>query len=53
MNNPFFKNFGPFKIDDILESLNYSNKDDYKGEAFVEGKRMADAQWSATIVDKK
>ena len=25
----------------------------YKGEAFVDGKRMADAQWSATIVDKK
>ena len=25
----------------------------YKGEAFVEGKKMADAQWSATIVDKK
>ena len=25
----------------------------YKGEAFVSGKRMADAQWSATIVDKK
>ena len=25
----------------------------YKGEAFVEGKRMADALWSATIVDKK
>ena len=25
----------------------------YKGEAFVEGQRMADAQWSATIVDKK
>ena len=25
----------------------------YKGDAFVEGKRMADAQWSATIVDKK
>ena len=24
----------------------------YKGEAFVEGKRMADAQWSASIVDK-
>ena len=24
----------------------------YKGEAFVKGKRMADAQWSATIVDK-
>ena len=25
----------------------------YKGEAIVEGKRMADAQWSATIVDRK
>ena len=25
----------------------------YKGEAFVEGKKMADAQWSATVVDKK
>tara|TARA_B110000914_G_scaffold208475_1_gene205987 strand:- start:9 stop:461 length:453 start_codon:yes stop_codon:yes gene_type:complete len=25
----------------------------YKGDAFVEGKKMADAQWSATIVDKK
>ena len=25
----------------------------YKGEALVDGKRMADAQWSATIVDRK
>ena len=25
----------------------------YKGEAFVSGKKMADALWSATIVDKK
>ena len=25
----------------------------YQGEAFVEGKKMADAQWSATIVDRK
>ena len=25
----------------------------YKGEAFVEDKKMADAMWSATIVDKK
>ena len=25
----------------------------YKGEAFVEGKKMADAIWSATIVDRK
>ena len=25
----------------------------YKGEAFVEEKKMADAQWAATIVDRK
>ena len=25
----------------------------YKGDAFVEGKKMAEAIWSATIVDKK
>ena len=25
----------------------------YKGEAFVDTKKMADAQWSATIVDRK
>ena len=25
----------------------------YKGEAFVSDKKMADAQWSATIVDRK
>ncbi len=25
----------------------------YKGEAFVRGKKMADAQWAATIVDRK
>ena len=25
----------------------------YKGEAFVEGKKMADAVWSASIVDRK
>ena len=25
----------------------------YQGEAFVKGKKMADAQWAATIVDRK
>ena len=25
----------------------------YKGEAVVDGKKMADAQWAATIVDRK
>ena len=50
---------------DSGEALEFSNKLNieairshgkvwkYKGEAFVEGKKMADAQWSATIVDRK
>ena len=25
----------------------------YQGVAFVDGKKMADAQWAATIVDRK
>ena len=25
----------------------------YKGDAYVDGKKMADAQWAATIVDRK
>ena len=25
----------------------------YQGEAFVDGNKMADAQWAATIVDRK
>ena len=25
----------------------------YRGDAFVDGKKMADAQWAATIVDRK
>ena len=25
----------------------------YKGEAYVDGKKMADAMWSATVVDRK
>ena len=41
MNNPFFKNKGPFKIDKLLKLASVANK------------KMADAQWSATIVDRK
>ena len=64
MVNPFFRNNGPFKIFDILKLINLDDLNieairshgrvwKYKGEAYVEGKKMADAQWSATIVDKK
>ena len=30
MNNPFFKNKGPFKIDALLKQANLSNKDNFK-----------------------
>ena len=64
MINPFFRNNGPFKLSDILQLINLDDLNieairshgrvwKYKGEAFVAGKKMADAQWSATIVDKK
>ena len=105
MDNPFFKNNGPFKFRDILKDLNLENEDNnqdqniidikdlqnsksneitflhskkYKMAAnntkasfcitsenlknelpkkctpiIVDNKKMADAIWSATIVDKK
>ena len=34
-------------------AIMYVKKDEYKGIAKVDGKRMADAEWSATIVDRK
>ena len=30
MLNPFFKNVGPFTIDEILKSINVDNKENYK-----------------------
>ena len=32
MINPFFKNYGPFKVDDFLKSLNILNSDNYKDD---------------------
>ena len=56
MFNPFFANSGPFNILEILkiEAIrSHGRVWKYKGEAFVDDKKMADAVWSATIVDKK
>ena len=63
MSNPFFINNGPFKISEIFKILNIELKIEairshgrvwkYKGDAFVNGLKMADAIWSATIVDRK
>ena len=50
MINPFFENKGPKKIEAIRS---HGKVWKYKGEAYVSEKKMADAQWSATIVDKK
>ena len=36
-----------------IEAMIYCRVWKYKGEAFVDNKKMADAIWSATIVDKK
>ncbi len=37
-----------------IEAIRYHGRVwKYKGEAIVDNKRMADAQWSATIVDRK
>ena len=50
MINPFFQNKGPLKIEAIRS---HGRVWKYKGEAFVDDIKMADAIWSATIVDKK
>ena len=42
------------KLELNIEAIrSHGNVWKYKGEAFVEGNKMADAQWSATIVDWK
>ena len=49
--NPVFPNC---KLELNIEAIRSHGKVwKYKGEAFVDRKRMADAQWSATIVDRK
>ena len=37
----------------IESSRSHGKVRKYEGEAHIEGKKMADAQWSATIVDRK
>ena len=37
MSNPFFKNKGPFKINDLLELSNIDNKENFnKSKAIIE-----------------
>ena len=44
MNNPFFKNYGPFKIDDLLEYLNLSNTNNYKTDLIHDVKDLPSAK---------
>ena len=43
MKNPFFKNYGPFKINDILKYLSLSNIDDYKDDLVYNVKDLSSA----------
>ena len=44
MNNFFFKNNGPFKIDDILNHLNLSNSDNFKSDLIYDVKDLSSAK---------
>ena len=44
MNNPFFKNNGPFKIDDILKYLNLSNSNQFSIDLIHDVKDLASAK---------
>ena len=44
MNNPFFKNYGPFKIDDLLKYLNLSNIDKYNTDLIHDVKDLSSAK---------
>ena len=44
MYNPFFKNNGPFKIDDIFDFLNISNNDNFKFDLIYDVKDLSSAQ---------
>ena len=43
MINPFFKNQGPFKIEDILHSSNTGNKNNYTGSKIIDIKDLVTA----------
>ena len=40
MQNPFFKNYGPFDITDIINLLNSDNKDIYQGQKLMDIKDL-------------
>jgi UDP-3-O-[3-hydroxymyristoyl] glucosamine N-acyltransferase len=44
VNNPFFKNYGPFKIDDLLKDLNLSNANKYNTDLIEDVKDLSSAQ---------
>ena len=44
MNNPFFKNFGPFNIEILLKLANIINVQDYKNNQILDIKNINDAQ---------
>ena len=46
MNNPFFKNSGPFKINDILSYLNLLNINNYKSDLIYDVKDLSSAQYN-------
>ena len=43
MINPFFKNKGPFKIDDLLELSNVNNKENFKKTKILDIKDLVAA----------
>jgi UDP-3-O-[3-hydroxymyristoyl] glucosamine N-acyltransferase len=44
VNNPFFKNCGPIKIEDLFNYLKLSNKDNYKNELIQDVKDLNSAK---------
>ena len=43
MSNPFFKNFGPFKIDMLLKKVSISNTENFKTDKIFDIKDLLSA----------
>ena len=43
MSNPFFKNFGPFKIDMLLKKVSVSNPENFKTDKIFDIKDLLSA----------